>query len=57
MGSREYLPDHAAERRDEFLRSTPAQRLDEAIRLSRTATRFAAAGAAREERDDSSGSA
>jgi hypothetical protein len=51
MGTREYLPDHAAERRAEFLRTTPAERLAEAIALSRTLTRLAAAGAAARARE------
>ena len=50
MGSPEYLPDHARERRAEFLRSTPSERLDEAIRLSRTATKLTVAGAAAKKR-------
>ena len=50
MGLPGYLPDHAEERREEFLRSTPGERLVEAIALSRLATRFAAAGAAARER-------
>jgi hypothetical protein len=46
MGLPGYMPDHSEERRSDYLRSTPAQRLAEAISLSRTATRFAVAGAA-----------
>jgi len=42
-GSRAYLPTHASERRRDFLRTTPAERVAEAISLSRTATRIAAA--------------
>lgn len=38
-----YLPDHAAERRREFAATTPAERVIEAISLSRSATRIAAA--------------
>ena len=45
MGMPGYLPDHGRERRADFLRSTPSQRLAEAISLSRTATKIAAAGA------------
>ena len=45
MGTPGYLPDHDAERRADYVASTPAQRLAEAISLSRTATRLAAAGA------------
>jgi hypothetical protein len=44
MGTPGYFPDHSAERRAEFAETTPAQRLAEAIRLSRVATRLAAAG-------------
>jgi len=42
-GSRGYLPPHDAERRCDFLATTPAKRVAEAISLSRTATRIAAA--------------
>jgi transcriptional regulator with XRE-family HTH domain len=42
-GARDYIPDHTAERRREFSNSTPSERVSEAIRLSRTATRIAAA--------------
>jgi hypothetical protein len=45
MGLPGYVPDHSKERRADYLRSTPAERLEEAISLSRTATRLAAAGA------------
>lgn len=44
MGTPGYYPDHAAERRAELATSTPAQRLADAIRISRVATRLAAAG-------------
>ena len=44
MGTRDYFPDHAAERRAELEHTTPAQRLADAIELSRVATRLAAAG-------------
>lgn len=40
------FPDHAAERRREYASTAPADRVLEAISLSRTATRVAAAGAA-----------
>jgi hypothetical protein len=43
MGAKDYFPDHAAERRAELAKTTPAQRLTEAIELSRVATRLAAA--------------
>jgi hypothetical protein len=43
MGERGWFPDHAAERRADFARTTPASRVQEAIRLSKVATRVAAA--------------
>ena len=43
MGMPGYFPDHADERRAELAATTPAERLAEAIRLSRVATRLAAA--------------
>jgi hypothetical protein len=46
MGIPGYMPDHEQERRADYLRSTPAERLAEAINLSRSATRLAEAGAA-----------
>jgi hypothetical protein len=46
MGLPGYMPDHRPERRADYLRSTPGERLAEAISLSRSATRLAAAGAA-----------
>jgi hypothetical protein len=46
MGLPGYMPDHGQERRVDYLRSTPSERLAEAISLSRTATRLADAGAA-----------
>jgi len=42
-GERGYLPDEAAIRRAEFLRTTPGERVAEAIALSRLATGIAAA--------------
>jgi hypothetical protein len=42
MGQRGWFPDHTAERRAELARTTPGQRVAEAIELSRTATRVAA---------------
>lgn len=43
MGEKGWFPNHTAERRSEFARTTPAERVVEAIALSRTATRIAAA--------------
>ena len=45
MGERGWFPDHTLERRRDFLRTTPAERVEEAIRLSDVATRIAAAAA------------
>lgn len=45
-GSPTSPPDHAAERRLEYASATPAGRVAEAIALSRTATRIAAAAEA-----------
>lgn len=42
-GSADYMPDHAAERRRDFGATTPAERVTQAVGLSRTATRIAAA--------------
>ena len=36
-----YLPDHTAERREKYRRTTPGQRIAEAIEASRFATRVA----------------
>jgi hypothetical protein len=44
MGTPGYFPDHAQERRVELARSTPGERVAEAIRLSRLATRLAVLG-------------
>jgi hypothetical protein len=55
MGLPGFMPDHAQERRADYLRSTPAQRLAEAINLSRTATKLAAAGAAARKSSDHAG--
>lgn len=41
MGEPGYYPDHAAERRVEFTRTTPGERVAEAIELSRVATQVA----------------
>jgi HicB family len=46
MGMPGYLPDHQQERRADYLRSTPGERLAEAISLSRAVTGLAEAGAA-----------
>jgi hypothetical protein len=40
-GERGWFPDHTAERRAEYVRTTPGERVLEAIQLSRTATRLA----------------
>jgi hypothetical protein len=50
MGEPGWLPDHAAERREEYRRTTPGQRVAEAISISRAATKIAAATAHRRER-------
>jgi hypothetical protein len=47
MGQRGYYPDHAEERRLEYQRTTPGQRVAEAIELSRVTTRLAVLGARR----------
>jgi hypothetical protein len=50
MGEKGWFPDHTAERRAEFAKTTPAERVAEAIELSRTATRLAVAASQRRER-------
>jgi hypothetical protein len=45
MGTRDYLPDQGAEHRRDFTLLTPGERVGQAMRLSRTATKIAAAGA------------
>lgn len=45
MGTRGYFDDHRAERRAELATSTAGERVAQAIRLSRTATMIAVAGA------------
>ena len=50
MGEHGYLPDHTAERRAEYARTTPGERVAEAIEVSRTATKLAALAARRRER-------
>lgn len=49
-GEQGFLPDHIAERREEFRRTTPGQRVAETIAISRTVTKIAAATAHRRER-------
>ena len=44
MGQPGYFPDHTAERRKEYRRTTPGQRIAEAIEASRFVTRVAVAG-------------
>jgi hypothetical protein len=43
MGEKGWFPNHTAERRTELARTMPGERVAEAIELSRTATRVAAA--------------
>jgi hypothetical protein len=50
MGEPGYFPDHTAERRAEYRRTTPGQRVAEAIEVSRTATKLAALAARRRAR-------
>jgi hypothetical protein len=50
MGKPGYLPDHTAERRAAYRRTTPGERVAEAIEVSRTATKLAALRAAERER-------
>ena len=45
MGTRRFFPDQAEERRHEFTLLTPGERVAQAVRLSRTATRIAVATA------------
>jgi hypothetical protein len=47
MGEPGYLPDHTAERRAEYRRTTPGQRVAEAIEVSRTVTKLAVLAARR----------
>ena len=44
MGERGFFPDHTAERRAEYARTTPGELVREAIEVSRTATRLAVIG-------------
>jgi hypothetical protein len=48
MGQPGWFPDHTAERREDFRRSTPGERVAEAIAISRTATKLAVAAYPRE---------
>ena len=50
MGEPGWLPDHTAERRDEYRRTTPGERVAEAIEVSRTATKLAVLAARRRAR-------
>jgi hypothetical protein len=50
MGEKGWFPNHTAERRAELARTTPGERVAEAIELSRTATRVAAAAQRQGER-------
>jgi hypothetical protein len=50
MGEPGYFPDHTAERRAEYRRTTPGQRVAEAIEASRTVTRLAVLAARRRAR-------
>lgn len=45
MGTRNFFPDQGEERRREFTLLTPGERVAQAIKLSRSATRIAAATA------------
>jgi hypothetical protein len=42
IGERGWFPDHSVERRAEYARTTPGERVREAIELSRIMTRLAA---------------
>lgn len=44
MGEAGWLPDHTAERREEYRRTTPGERVAEAIEVSRFVTKLAVAG-------------
>jgi hypothetical protein len=50
MGDPGYFPDHTTERRAEYRRTTPGQRVAEAIEVSRTATKLAVLAARRRAR-------
>jgi len=50
MGQKGWFPNHTAERRAEFARTTAGERVAEAIELSRTVTRIAAAARSQRER-------
>lgn len=51
MGLPGYMPDHRHDRRADYLRSTPGERLAEAISLSRSATRLSVAGTTEQSRE------
>jgi hypothetical protein len=48
MGQPGWIPDHTAERRAEYRRTTPGERVAETIALSRIATKIAVAAQQRE---------
>jgi hypothetical protein len=50
IGDKGWFPDHTAERRAELARTAPGDRIAEAIELSRTVTRVAAAAHRQRER-------
>jgi len=50
MGQRGWLPDEDAIRRAEYAATTPGERVAEAISISRTATKIAAAAERQRER-------
>jgi hypothetical protein len=50
MGEPGWLPDHADERRQDYAGTTPGERVAEAIALSKTATKIAAAAQRQRER-------
>ena len=50
MGEKGWFPDHTAERRADFARTTPGERVAEAIELSRVTTRLAAVAHQQRER-------
>jgi hypothetical protein len=53
MGTRGFFPDQREERRREFTLLTPGERVAQAIKLSRTATKIAAAAASAGAKGDS----
>jgi hypothetical protein len=50
MGEPGWYPDHTRERREEYRRTTPGERVAEAIEVSRFVTRLAAIGRERRAR-------